>query len=112
MADEQVEETVLLEEAGQKISFLQAYPHRSGLLQGLSLYDYMSVVKLKRKGNDAGAWGEVQIDSSWPLSQTWVQALRKPGEHAIVCFDGYLNTDFSDEGEVYYKRYVASTRIA
>ncbi|KAM5348942.1 hypothetical protein ACJ41O_008765 [Fusarium nematophilum] len=80
MVDEQVEET------------------------GLSLYDYMSVVKLKRKSKGVGAWGEVQFDSSWPYSQTWVQALRKPGEHAVVCFDGYLSTDFSDEGEVYYKR--------
>ena len=112
MVDEQVEETVLVEEAGQRISFLQAYPHRGGLLQGLSLYDYMSVVKLKRKSKGAGAWGEVQFDSSWPLSQAWVQALRKPGEHAVVCFDGYLSTDFSEEGEVYHKRSVVSTRIA
>ena len=48
--EETGEETVLLEEAGQRISFPQAYPHRGRFLQGLSLYDYMSVVKLKRKG--------------------------------------------------------------
>lgn len=34
MTDEQVEETVLLEEAGERISFVQAYPHRGGLLKG------------------------------------------------------------------------------
>lgn len=112
MADDPVEEAVLLEEAGERISFVQAYPHRGRLLQGLSLYDYMSIVKLKRKGKGAGAWGEVQFDRSWPLSQTWVQALRKPSDHAVVCFDGYLSTDFSDEGEVYYKRYAVNTRIA
>lgn len=58
----------------------------------------MSVVKLKRKGKDAGAWGEVRFDQSWPLSQIWVQVLRKPGEHAVVCFDGHLSTDFAEEG--------------
>jgi hypothetical protein len=104
--DEPVEEAVLLEEAGQRISFVQAYPHRGRLLQGLSLYDYMSIVKLKRKGKGAGAWGEVQFDSSWPLSQTWVQVLRRPGEHAVVCFDGYLSMDLGEEDEGYYKRYV------
>lgn len=112
IADEPVEEAVLLEVAGERISFVQAYPHRGRLLQGLSLYDYMSIVKLKRKGKGAGAWGEVKFDRSWPPSQTWVQALRKPSDNAVVCFDGYLSTDFSDEGEVYHKRYAVSTRIA
>ncbi|KAL6359150.1 hypothetical protein LRP88_07367 [Fusarium phalaenopsidis] len=105
MVEEQVEEMVLVEEAGQRTSFLQAYPHRGGLLlRGLSLYDYMSVVKLKRKSKGVGAWGEMQFDGPWPLSQTWVQALRRPGEHAVVCFDGCLSTDFSEEGEVYHMR--------
>jgi hypothetical protein len=104
--DETGEETVLLEEAGQKISFSQAYPHRGRILQGLSLYDYMSVVKLKRKGKIAGRWGEVEFDSTWPFSQKWVQALRDPGKHAMVCLDGYLCMDFSEDDETYYKRYV------
>lgn len=85
---EPAEETVFLEEAGQRISFLQAYPHRGRLLQGVALYDYMSIVKLKRKGKGKGAWGEIELDSGWPASQMWVQVLRKPGEHAVVCFDG------------------------
>jgi hypothetical protein len=36
-------------EAGQRISFLQAYMHRGRLLEDLALYDYMSTVMLKRK---------------------------------------------------------------
>jgi hypothetical protein len=48
--NEPVEETILLGESGQKVSLLQAYPHRGRLLEGLALYDYMSVIKLKRKG--------------------------------------------------------------
>jgi hypothetical protein len=105
--DEPVDETVLLEEAGQRISFVQAYPYRGRILQQLSLYDYMCIVKLKRKRNGiADAWGEVQFDSGWPLSQTWVQALRKPGKHAVVCLDGYLSMDFNDEEEQHYRRYV------
>ncbi|RKK06850.1 hypothetical protein BFJ65_g18403 [Fusarium oxysporum f. sp. cepae] len=104
VVDEPLEETVFLEEGGERISLVQAYPHRGKLLEGLSLYDYMSIVRLKRKGKGAGTWGEVQFDRSWHRSQTWVQALRRPGEHAVVCFDGYLSTDWSDETEGYYQR--------
>jgi hypothetical protein len=105
--DEHGDEAVLLEEAGQKVSFVQAYPHRGRLLQGLSLYDYMSLVKLKRKGKGVAARGEVQFDSAWPLSQMWVQVLRKPGKHAVVCLDGYLSMNFHEEEEqVYHRRYV------
>ncbi|RYC79720.1 hypothetical protein BFJ63_vAg17395 [Fusarium oxysporum f. sp. narcissi] len=104
VADEPLEETVFLEEGGERISPVQAYPHRGKLLEGPSLYDYMSIVKLKRKGKGAGTRGEVQLDRSWHPSQIWVQALRKPGEHAVVCFDGYLSTDWSEVTEGYYKR--------
>lgn len=104
--DETGEETVLLEEAGQRISFPQAYPHRGRLLQGLSLYDYMSVVKLKRKGKAGASPGEVEFDSTWPLSQTWVQALRDPGKDAVVCLDGYLSMDFNEDDDMHYRRYV------
>ncbi|KAL8281707.1 hypothetical protein RB600_008933 [Gaeumannomyces tritici] len=99
--DEHGEETILLEEAGQKISFVQAYQHRGRLLRGLSFYDYMSVVKLKRKGRGTAAWGEAQFDSAWPPSRKWVQELRRPGKHAVVCLDGYLSMDFGEEEETY-----------
>lgn len=102
--EETGEETVLLEKAGQRISFLQAYPHRGRFLQGLSLYDYMSVVKLKRKGKTAARQGELEFDSTWLLSQKWVQALRDPGKHAMVCLDGYLCMDFSEDDQTYYKK--------
>lgn len=106
VAEEPVEEVLLLEETGQRISFMQAYPHRGRVLHQLSLYDYMSIVKLKRKGKGAGAWGEIQFDCRWPASQTWVQVLRKPGQHAVVCFDGYLSMDMDEEDDGHYKRYV------
>lgn len=110
--DEGVDETVLLEKAGQRISFVQAYPHRGRLLQELSLYDYMSVIKLKRKGKVATVRGEVEFDSAWPLSQVWVQALRDPGKHAVVCLDGYLSMNFSEDDESLHRRYAqASTRF-
>jgi len=109
--DETGEETVLLEEAGQRISFPQAYPHRGRFLQGLSLYDYMSVVKLKRKGKAAARRGDVEFDSTWPLSQKWVQTLRDPGKHATVCLDGYLCMDFREDDQTYYKRYVITMNI-
>ena len=104
--DETGEDTVLLQEARQKISFLQAYPYRGRFLQRLSLYDYMSVVKLKRKGKAKACQRDVEFDSTWPLSQTWVQTLRDPGKDSIVCLDGYLSMDFTEDDDVYYRRYV------
>ena len=104
--DEEADETVLLEEAGQRIFFIQAYPHRGRFLQALSFYDYMSVVKLKRKGKGAAARGEVEFDSAWPFSQTWVQVLRDSGKDAIVCLDGYLSMNFSEDEELCHRRYV------
>ncbi|PVH91908.1 hypothetical protein DM02DRAFT_310095 [Periconia macrospinosa] len=108
-SDEPAEETVLLEEVGQKISFVQAYVHRGRLLEGLCLYDYMSIVMLKRRREGVTVRGEVEFDSSWSFSKTWVQVLRRPGKHAIVCFDGYLGMNFDeDDDERYYRRYVMS----
>ncbi|KAF1807904.1 hypothetical protein P152DRAFT_469266 [Eremomyces bilateralis CBS 781.70] len=89
--DKGVKETVFLHDAGVRISLVQAYPYRGRVLQELYLYDYLSVVKLKRK-------------SKGSPSESWVQVLRKSGEHAMVCFDGYLSRDLSEESEVYYKR--------
>ncbi|QLI69148.1 ATP-dependent DNA helicase PIF1 [Metarhizium brunneum] len=64
----------------------------------------MSLVKLKRKGKRPATWGELELDSVWPLSQMWVQALRRPGRHAVVCLDGYLCMDFGEEEELYHRR--------
>ncbi|KAM6514317.1 hypothetical protein FALCPG4_015467 [Fusarium falciforme] len=100
---EPIEETVLLGEDGQRASLLQAYPHRGRLLEGLALYDYMSVVRLKRTGQGV-AWGEIELDSPWPLSRSWVQVLRRPGQHATLCFDGYLGMDFTEEDGSYHRR--------
>ncbi|KAK5655372.1 hypothetical protein OQA88_5939 [Cercophora sp. LCS_1] len=58
--DQPVNETVLLEDAGQRISLVQAYPHRGAILWDLSLYDYM-IIKLQWKSSGgATAWGEVE----------------------------------------------------
>ncbi|KAF4462717.1 ATP-dependent DNA helicase PIF1, partial [Fusarium albosuccineum] len=100
---EPIEETVLLGEDGQRVSLLQAYPHRGRLLEGLALYDYMSMVRLKRKGQGV-AWGEIELDSYWPLSRSWIQVLRRPGQHATLCFDGYLGMNFTEEDGSYHRR--------
>src|SRR2546421_9099564 len=105
---EPVDETVLLEAGGKKVSLVEAYPYRGRVLQGLSLYDYMSLVQLKRSDKGACGRGELPFDSVWPLSSMYVQALRKPGEHAVVCFNGYLDMDFSEEDELCYRRYVVT----
>src|SRR6185295_3289492 len=84
-----------LEQAGQRVTLVQAYPYRGGVLGRLSLYDYMSVVKLKRKGRERCVRGEVELDEVWPLSKTWIQVLQRPAEHAVVCLDGYLGMDLA-----------------
>ncbi|KAL8299186.1 hypothetical protein RB594_008452 [Gaeumannomyces avenae] len=98
-----VGETVLLGEGGERISLLQAYPYRGRLLEGLALYDYVSVVKLKQKGQGV-AWGLVELDSRWPLSRSWTQTLRRPGQQATVCFDGYLGMDLTEDDDFYHRR--------
>lgn len=100
-ADESAEETVLVEEAGQRISPVDAYQHRGHVLRGLCLYDYMSLIRLKRKGRgqDLAAWGEVPFESGWPFASTWTQILRRPGKHATVCLDGYISMDFAQEDD-------------
>ncbi|KAH8653042.1 hypothetical protein BGZ61DRAFT_541676 [Ilyonectria robusta] len=59
--------------------------------------------RVKRKGQGV-AWGEVELDSSWPLSRLWVQALRQPGQHATICFDRYLSMDFTKKDDSYHRR--------
>lgn len=100
-----VDEAVMLEHMGQRITFAQAYPYRGSKLAALSLYDYMSVVKFKRRRNDNGTRTELEFESTWPLSRMWAQVLRRKGEHALVCLDGYLSTDFLEEEERCYRRY-------
>jgi hypothetical protein len=111
-SDESFDETVLLEQSGQRVSLLQAYPHRGRLLQELSLYDYMSVVRLKRRGGTEGGRGLAELDSSWPPSRKWVQVIGKPGKHVVICLDGYLSMEFGDEDDRWYRRCVQSRIVA
>lgn len=108
--EEGTEETVLLEESGQRVSLVQGYPHRGEILRQLSIYDYMSIITLKRRRSDAAVRSEVRFDSAWSLSEQWVQVLRRPGKEAVVCLDGYLSMDFAEDDEVCHKRFVAGSR--
>ncbi|XP_044714684.1 PIF1 protein [Hirsutella rhossiliensis] len=51
-ADGSVDESILVEEAGQRICRVEAYRHRGDVLRGLCLYDYISLVRLKRNDGD------------------------------------------------------------
>ncbi|KAM4067068.1 PIF1 protein [Hirsutella rhossiliensis] len=90
--DDTLDESVVVEEAGLRISHVEAYQHRGELLRGLCLYDYISVVRLKRTSKDE--------------LRRWVQVLRRPGKHATVCLDGYLSKDFghNDDEESCHRR--------
>ncbi|OAQ62513.1 ATP-dependent DNA helicase PIF1 [Purpureocillium lilacinum] len=99
-------ESIVVEEAGHRLGHVEAYQHRGEHLRDLCLYDYVSIVRLKRRsGSNEGAavaWGEVPFQDSWPPGKGWMQVLRRPGKQATVCLDGYLSKDFSkaeeDEG--------------
>jgi hypothetical protein len=105
-SEEALDEAVMLENSGQRATFIQAYPHRGPNLAELSLYDYMSVVKLQRKRGGRGVRGSLEFEEDWPLSKTWIQVLRNPGELAVVCVDGYLGMDFGEQDERCHRRYV------
>lgn len=100
------EENVLVEQCGERISLLQAYQHRGQVLQTLCLYDYMSIVKLKRRGRGTGRSGEIELEKNWLASRWWVQTLRKPGKHAMVCLDEYLSVDFGEQEGPCHRRWV------
>ncbi|KAM4061353.1 PIF1-like helicase [Hirsutella rhossiliensis] len=92
VADVSVDESVAVEEAGERISFAEAYHHRGHVLRGLCLYDYVSLVRLQRVGKDgcSGAWGE----------------------HAVVCLDGHLSKDFEQDDEEQCHRRAAVQHLA
>jgi hypothetical protein len=80
----------------------------------------MSLVMLKRRGNGRNsaaaatttvAWGEIPFQDGAPFSDQWVQRLRRPGKHAVVCLDGFLSMDFSqDDGDgPCHRRFVRHT---
>ncbi|KAM4066738.1 PIF1-like helicase [Hirsutella rhossiliensis] len=109
------DETVVVEEAGPRIPLVEAYRHRGELLRGLCLYDYASLVRLKRNGSGADGgtgWGEVPFAESWASGKGWVQALRRPGSGATVCLDGYLSKEFSEEDDESCHRRAAVQHLA
>ncbi|KAM4062455.1 hypothetical protein HRG_013633 [Hirsutella rhossiliensis] len=59
LADDPLDGSIVVEEAGLRSSHVKAYQHRGELLLGLYLYDYVSLVRLKRDSND-GSCAAVQ----------------------------------------------------
>ncbi|XP_044714706.1 endonuclease-reverse transcriptase domain-containing protein [Hirsutella rhossiliensis] len=51
VTDDPLGESVVVEEAGPRISHVEAYQHRGERLRGLCLYDYVSLVRLERNNN-------------------------------------------------------------
>ncbi|KAM4063431.1 PIF1-like helicase [Hirsutella rhossiliensis] len=108
------DESVVVEQAGERISFAEAYHHRGHVLRGLCLYDYVSLVRLQRVGKAgcSGGWGEVPFEGGWVAGKDWVQVLRRPGKYAVVCLDGYLSKDFEQDDEESAHRRAAVQHLA
>ncbi|KAJ6436875.1 Endonuclease/exonuclease/phosphatase [Purpureocillium lavendulum] len=112
--DDALDDSVVVEEAGLRVSHVEAYQHRGDLLRGLCLYDYISLVRLKRISNEerCAAWGEVPFEDGWAPGRHWVQVLRRPGKQATVCLDGYLSKDFANDDEESCHRRAAVQHLA
>ncbi|KAJ6437585.1 membrane protein [Purpureocillium lavendulum] len=112
--DDALDDSVVVEEAGLRVSHVEAYQHRGDLLRRLCLYDYISLVRLKRISNEerCAAWGEVPFEDGWAPGRHWVQVLRRPGKQATVCLDGYLSKDFANDDEESCHRRAAVQHLA
>ncbi|XP_044717937.1 PIF1-like helicase domain-containing protein [Hirsutella rhossiliensis] len=109
------DETVVVEEAGPRIPLVEAYRHRGELLQRLCLYDYTSLIRLRRAGGSADSragWGEIPLAEGCAAGKGWVQVLRRPGKAATVRLDGYLSKEFSKEDEESCHRRAAVQHLA
>lgn len=98
-ADESADEAVIVEEAGRRLSYVDAYSFRGNHLRRLCLYDYMSLVIVRRRPPKKAVWGEIPFENGSPYANDWVQVLRRPGQHAVVCLDGFLSMDFKETTE-------------
>ncbi|KAM4067355.1 ATP-dependent DNA helicase PIF1 [Hirsutella rhossiliensis] len=90
-ASDAPDETVVVEEAGPRISFIEAYRHRGGLLQGLCLYDYASLcsdgrvrASVRLDGYLSKEFGEEDEESCHRRAAVQHLALFVPWE-AFVC---------------------------
>ncbi|EXU94845.1 helitron helicase-like domain protein [Metarhizium robertsii] len=91
-----VDEAITVEEAGRRLSYVEAYGQRGNLLSPLCLYDYMTLVMVRRRSEKKAVWGEVPFKTGSSFASEWVQVLRRPGMHAVVCLDGFLSLDFDE----------------
>lgn len=98
-AEEDADGAVIVEEAGRRLSYIEAYSHRGACLRQLCLYDYMSLVIVRRRPPKRAAWGEIPFQAGSPFAREWIQVLRRPGQRAVVCIDGFLSVDFNEKIE-------------
>ncbi|KAF7534594.1 hypothetical protein G7Z17_g13342 [Cylindrodendrum hubeiense] len=98
-------EVVMLGYGGRRLSFFDAYLHRGPILREVCFYDYVSLVQVQRAEACRGSRIYIPLDPSWLPGLGWVQVLRRPGQAAVVCFDGFLDMEFSfDQEQGYYRR--------
>jgi len=103
--DDAQEDAVFLGVSGRKVTLLDAYPYRGKVLADVSLYEYASLVFIKkRRRGGRDRWGENSFDPVWESSAHLIQQLRQPGMSDVVCLDGYLALDFEEEMEGYHRR--------
>ncbi|KID59322.1 arrestin domain-containing protein, partial [Metarhizium hybridum] len=91
------DDAVMVEEAGRRLSYMEAYGHRGGILSQVCLYDYMTLVMIRRRSAKKAVWGEIPFETGSPFASEWIQVLRRPGMHAVVCLDGFLSLDFAEK---------------
>lgn len=93
-------ETICINQYGVRLPVYEAYAHRGPFLQDMCFYEYLSLVNFHRIGKKTN----IQKPKYLPFDDflegsagTWIQELRKEGDHAVPVITGYLVDDLADE---------------
>ncbi|KDN72074.1 putative conserved hypothetical protein [Colletotrichum sublineola] len=99
-------ETIGFGASGINLPPLEAYAYRGILLHELCLYEYLSMVRIRRVGRrtrvDQARF--IPFDPSMPNHEAWIQELLPESGQAIPIITGHLDHDMQGTEEGYYKR--------
>jgi hypothetical protein len=92
--DQPVDEKMCSWRRPERPSLVQALTYRGENLRALSLYEYMSEAEEQRCG------GADRVGQHLAVVTDVAQLLRRPGENAAICLDGYLSMNFNEDDDI------------
>lgn len=95
-------DTIGLGGNGYNLPRLDAYAHRGPLLEGLCLYEWLSIVNVRKLGRrQNSAW--MPFAAGLPGADSWVQELLRDARVPVIT--GYLDSVVSGTMDGYHQRY-------